>query len=55
MVGVELKDTIKAKSGRKKDLLLAASKGNTGDLSQSSVSANSKTEASFKLRVHAYS
>ena len=45
LVGVEPKDTIKLKSDRRKDLLLAASKANTGDLSQSSVSMNSKIGA----------
>ena len=44
MVGVEPKDTIKPKIGRKRDLLLAASKENPGVLSQSSVSLNSKIE-----------
>ena len=40
---VEPKDTAKPKIERRKDLLLlAASKENTGDLSQSSVSLNSK-------------
>ena len=42
MVGVQPKDTTKPKTERRKDLLLAASKENTGDLSQSSVSPNSK-------------
>ena len=42
LVGVEPKDTNKPKIGRRKYLLLAASKENTGDLSQSSVSSNSK-------------
>ena len=42
LVGVEPKDTTKPKSRRRKDLLLAASKENTGDLSQSRVSWNSK-------------
>ena len=55
LVGVEPKDTTKAESGRRKDLLLAASKENTRDLSQSSVSPNSKVGEVFKLRVHAYS
>ena len=41
--GVESKDTTKPKIRRKKDLLFAASKENTRDLSQSSVSSNSKT------------
>ena len=44
MVGVKPKDTIKPKIGRKKDLLLAASKKNPGVLSQSSVSLSSKIE-----------
>ena len=43
MVAVKPKDTAKAEIGRRKDLLLAASKENTGDLSQSSVSLSSKT------------
>ena len=43
LVGVEPKDTTKPKIGRRKDLLLAVRKENTGDLSQSSVSLNSKT------------
>ena len=38
--------------GRKKALLLAASKEDTGDLSQSSVSPDSKSREVFKLRVH---
>ena len=43
LVGVEPKDTTKAKIRKKKDLLLfAASKEHTGDLPQSSVSLNSK-------------
>ena len=41
LVGVELKDTAKPKSGRRKDLLLAASKNNRY-LSQSSVSPTAK-------------
>ena len=39
---VKPKDATKPKGRRRKDLLLAASKGNAGDLSQSSVSLNSK-------------
>ena len=42
LVGVEPKDTTKPKSGGRKDLLLAASKENTEDLSQISVSPRSK-------------
>ena len=42
LVGVEPKDTTKPKIGRRNDLLLAASKENTRDLSQSNVSPNSK-------------
>ena len=42
MVSVEPKDTTKPKSGRRKDLLFAARKENPRDLSQSSVSPNSK-------------
>ena len=40
--GVEPKDTSKAKIRRRRDLLLAAGVENTGNLSQSSVSLNSK-------------
>ena len=43
LVGVKPKGTTKPKSGRKKDLLLAASKENTEDLAQSSVFPNSKS------------
>lgn len=42
LVGVEQKDTSKKESGRRKDLLLVATKENTGDLSQSRVSPSSK-------------
>ena len=42
LVSVEPKDTTEPKMGRRKDLLLAASKENTRYLSQSSVSPNSK-------------
>ena len=42
MVGVKPKNTTKLKIGRRKDLLLAASKESTGDLFQSSVSLDSK-------------
>ena len=42
MVVVEPKDTTKPKMGRRKDLLLAASKESTEDLSQGSVSLNGK-------------
>ena len=43
LVGVEPIDTTKPKIGRRKDLLLlAASKENTGDLSQSIVTLNNK-------------
>ena len=38
MVGVEPKGTTKPKTGRRKDLFLAASKENTRDLSPGSVS-----------------
>ena len=37
LIGVEPKDTTKPKSGRRKDLLLAAGKEDLGDLSQSSL------------------
>ena len=43
MVGVRPKDTTKPKTGRRKDLLLAASEENAGDILQSSVSPSSKT------------
>ena len=43
MEGVETRDTVKTKVERNKDLLLTASKENTRDLFQSSVSPNSKT------------
>ena len=43
MVGVEPKDTTKPKIGRRKELLLAASKEDTGDFSRSSFSPKSKT------------
>ena len=43
LVGVEPIDTTKPKFRRRKDLLLlVASKENTGDFSQSSISPNSK-------------
>ena len=42
LVGVEPKDTTKPKIRRRKDLPLAASNENMGDLSQSSVALNSK-------------
>ena len=42
MEGVETRDTVKTKVRRKKDLLLAASKENTRDLFQSSVSPDSE-------------
>ena len=41
MVAIEPKGTTKPKIGRRKDLLPASSKGNTGDISQSSVSPDS--------------
>ena len=47
------KTTTKPKIGRRKDLLLVASKESIGDHSQSIVSLNSKT-GHFKLRAHAY-
>ena len=43
LVGIKPKHVTKPKIGRRKDLLLAASKENTGDLSQSSVFPNIKT------------
>ena len=52
MVGVKPKNTTKLKIGRRKDLLLAPSKENTGDLSQSSV-FQQQNLGNFKLRIHA--
>ena len=46
MVGVEPKDTTKPKSRRRKDLSQAASKENTGDLSESSVSPTARLKKS---------
>lgn len=45
LVGVEPIDTTKAKIRRREDWLLALSKENTKNLSQNSVSLNSKIEA----------
>ena len=42
-VDVESKDTVKSKTGKRKDLLFASSKGNTEGLFQSNVSWNCKT------------
>ena len=42
LVGIELKDTTESKIGRRKDLVLAASKENIANVSQSSVSPNSR-------------
>ena len=47
LVGVEPIDRPKPKIGGRKDLLFAASKENTGDISQSSVSPNSKSGEVF--------
>ena len=47
--------TTKSKIEEEKDILLAASKENTGDLFQRSVSFEQKNWGSFKLKVHAYS
>ena len=55
LVGVKPKDTTKPKIWRRKDLLLLAASKNTGGLSQSSVSPNSKNWRSFKLEAPAYS
>ena len=55
LVGVEPKDTTKQKSGRRKILLLGASKENTRDISQSSVSPKQHNYLGiFKLRMYAY-
>ena len=52
LMGVKPIDTTKPKIGRRRDLLLlAASKENTGDLSQSSGSRNSKIGEVFCLFV----
>ena len=48
MVGVDPKATTKPRTGRRKYLLLIAGKENTGDLSQSCVFLNSKTEEVFR-------
>ena len=53
-MSVKIKDTTKSKIRRRKDLFLAASKENTEEVSQSSVSLNSKIGVHFKLSVHAY-
>ena len=57
-MGVEPKDTTRPKVRRRKDLLLVASKENTGDLFRSSIFPNSEIEAvlsiSFKQRVPVY-
>ena len=52
---VEPKNTTEPKIGRRKDVSLAASKGNTGDLSQSNVSQNCKMREVLSkeyLRIH---
>ena len=54
MVGVKPKDTTKPKSGKRKDLFLAASKENIRDLSQSSV-LEQQYCGIFKLGIYAYS
>jgi len=43
LVSFKPKNTTKPKMGRRMNLLLAASKDNTGDLSQSSISSNHVT------------
>ena len=53
-MGVEPKDTTKPKIGRRKALLLAASKENTR-IFPKAVSPQQQNWAHFKLRVHAYS
>lgn len=55
LVGVKKKDPAMPKSQRRRDLLLAASKENSKDLSQRSVSLNSTIGGHFKLREHASS
>ena len=54
LVDVEPKEANKQKSGRKKVLLLGASKENTRDISQSSVSPKQHNLGIFKLRMYAY-
>ena len=55
MVGIEAQDTPKSKTEKKKDLLLlAAAKESTGDLSQSSVSPNSKIGQVLSYGLYAY-
>ena len=51
MAGIEPKDRLKQKS-RRKDLLLAASKEDNKDASQSIISPNSKTGAGAKRIQH---
>ena len=55
LVGVEPKDATKSKSGRRKVLLLGASKESTGDIYQSSVSPKQHNLGIFKLRMYTYS
>lgn len=50
MVGVEPKDPTKPKIRKRKYVLLAASNDNAGDLSQRSVSPNSKTRGVLSQR-----
>ena len=55
LAGIEPLDITKPKIRRRKDLLLLAESQGTEDLSQNSVSPNSKTGEVFKLGVHAFS
>ena len=55
LVAVEPKRTTKPKTRGRNDLLLSASKENTRDLSQSSVSLGWQHWGCFKPRIHAFS
>ena len=54
LVGTEPKETPKPKFGGRRELLLAEGKNTTEDLSQSSISPNSKIGQGFKPSVHTY-
>ena len=55
LVGVELKDTTKAKVKRKKYFLLILAVRRTPGIFSKAVSFNSKIGDPFRLRIHAYS
>ena len=54
LVGTEPKEKPKPKFGGRTELLLAESKNTSEDLSQSSISPNSKIGQGFKPSVHTY-